>query len=135
MCNVQIYKKKPFVSGSLKSNPFKLQKFNEKRSSYCSNITIFTCAARKTQLLKKLTARGRQARNANRKNGLVCYPTLWEPKKAPDQSNWPHYDQALYKKKIRTLNVFGKFVLIVYIILLFGIHFSTLIVTQANVGC
>ena len=82
-----------------KSNPFKLQKSDEKRSSYCSNITIFTCAARKTQLLKKLTARGQQARNANRKNGLVCYPTLWEPKKAPDQSNWPHYDQALFYRK------------------------------------
>ena len=37
-------------------------------------------------------------------------------------------------KNFRTLNVFGKFVLIVYITLLFGIHFSTLIVTQANVG-
>mgnify|MGYP006975984453 CR=1 FL=1 len=38
-------------------------------------------------------------------------------------------------KNFRTLNVFGTFVLIVYINLLFGIHFSTLIVTQSNVGC
>ena len=37
-------------------------------------------------------------------------------------------------KEFRTLNVFGTFVLIVYITLLFGIHFSTLIVTQPNVG-
>ena len=38
---------------------------------------------------------GWRARNANTKNGLVCYFTLWEPKKALDQPTWPHYDQAL----------------------------------------
>ena len=79
-------------------------KLDQKQRKYAQKTLFSAKKGWKTQILKKPTVRGGRARNANRKNGLVCYPTLWEPKKAPDRETWPHYDQALC---LASLWIFG----------------------------